>query len=108
MSKIFIQKVGVEQTVTFELDSGLEVTAVLIVQAHVEDSGIGAYECHGSMGNDVRLGREIDEIDIQQVFIYIPDFNDYAVLQDTSFEPFKMMIENRIEITQEIEDDYET
>jgi hypothetical protein len=101
MSKIFIQRLNVEQTVTFELDSGLEVTAVLIVSAHVEDSGIGSFECHGVTGNDVRLGWEIDDIQILSADIYCHDLCDFARLQTTSHALLRNIIEPRIEITQD-------
>lgn len=99
MSKIFIQKLGSEQSVKFELDSGLEVVAEIIVTAHVEDFGVGAYECHGATGTHVDLGWVIDEIEIIRADIYCYDLYDFARLQETCFPLLKNIMEPKIQIT---------
>lgn len=104
MNEIKIKQVGQEQTVTFELESGLEVTAVIVVQAHPEDIGIGYHEFQGSPGVDNRIAWEVDNIEIISADIYCHDFDDFARLQTTSHELLKNIIEPKLEITQDIGD----
>jgi hypothetical protein len=105
MDKILIKRVGVEQTVTFDIDSEIEVTAEIIVHAHTEDFGIGPYEHHGYRGVHKDIGWVIDDIEIIKADVYVPELDDFARLQPTAYETLKHAMINRIEIL-ETPDEY--
>lgn len=42
-----------------------ELLCTVLVDAHVEDFGIGGYEFWGAKGNDVQMGWEIDKLEFE-------------------------------------------